>query len=138
GGWGGTSTTGRTGRPGRSGTRPDSGGWQAASRRPSPPPRASSGRCATSAAVSRPCGGCGSWPGGRSNAAGHPAAPSRRNVPDVPGADGGGAASPPVVIAGVVTYNRREVLLQALPAGDSQSRPPGAGGPVDNAATHRT
>jgi GT2 family glycosyltransferase len=109
-------------------------GWPGGSRRRSHPRRGSSGRCASSAAASWPCGGCASWPGGRWSVAG------QEGVPRV-GA-GGGRGAPlrdaPVVIAVVVTYNRRELLLEALAAVHSQSRAPDAVFVVDNASTDET
>jgi hypothetical protein len=42
------------------------------------PRRGSSGPCASSAAVSRPCAGCASWRGGRWSAAGRAATPARQ------------------------------------------------------------
>ncbi|HWG64948.1 MAG TPA: glycosyltransferase [Streptosporangiaceae bacterium] len=55
----------------------------------------------------------------------------------MPGADGRPAAGtePPRVIAVVVTYNRRELLLESLAAVHAQSRPPDAVIVVDNAST---
>ena len=51
------------------------------------------------------------------------------NGPGAPGRDS------PVVIAVVVTYNRRQLLLEALAAVHSQSRAPDAVIVVDNASS---
>ncbi|HLQ52917.1 MAG TPA: glycosyltransferase [Streptosporangiaceae bacterium] len=48
------------------------------------------------------------------------------------------AGDPPRVIAVVVTYNRQQLLLEALAAVHSQSRPPDAVIVVDNASTDET
>jgi len=58
-------------------------------------------------------------------------------VPDLPDGDGR-PASPPRVIAVVVTYNRRDLLLEALAAVHGQSRAPDAVIVVDNASTDET
>jgi rhamnopyranosyl-N-acetylglucosaminyl-diphospho-decaprenol beta-1,3/1,4-galactofuranosyltransferase len=64
-------------------------------------------------------------------------------MPDAPAApDGGGPAAtagqPPRVIAVVVTYNRRELLLESLAAVAAQTRPADAVIVVDNASTDGT
>jgi GT2 family glycosyltransferase len=61
----------------------------------------------------------------------------------VPGVAAGGASpvprrDTPVVVAVVVTYNRRELLLEALAAVHAQSRAPDAVIVVDNASTDET
>jgi rhamnopyranosyl-N-acetylglucosaminyl-diphospho-decaprenol beta-1,3/1,4-galactofuranosyltransferase len=65
---------------------------------------------------------------------------SHRNIRSVGEGSGPGAPgrNPPVVIAVVVTYNRRQLLLEALAAVHSQSRAPDAVIVVDNASTDGT
>ena len=61
-------------------------------------------------------------------------------MPSIPEAGGHAAAGPhpPRVVAVVVTYNRRELLLEALAAVHAQSRAPDAVIVVDNASTDGT
>ena len=108
-----------------------SGGWSWASA----PGRGSSGLVRElSSRHLRPCAGCASWPGGNSSG------PGPGDVPSMPEAGGRPAARPrpPRVIAVVVTYNRRQLLLEALAAVHSQSRAPDAVIVVDNASTDQT
>src|SRR5262249_42642203 len=67
----------------------------------------------------------------------HPRRPGADGDPAGPGSDGEGGKrlDPPRVIAVVVTYNRRELLLEALAAVQAQSRAPDAVIVVDNAST---
>ena len=60
-------------------------------------------------------------------------------MPSAPGGRGAAAAGqPPRVVAVVVTYNRRELLLEALAAVQAQTRPADAVIVVDNASTDGT
>ena len=61
-------------------------------------------------------------------------------MPSIPEAGGRAATGPhpPRVVAVVVTYNRRELLLEALAAVQAQSRAPDAVIVVDNASTDGT
>jgi len=84
-------------------------------------------------------------PDGKPHAARRDAGPASRAAiiqgsPDVAERAGAGAPGrdPPVVIAVVVTYNRRQLLLEALAAVHSQSRAPDAVIVVDNASTDGT
>src|SRR5215472_4889404 len=137
--WWSASTAERSRRPGRSPARAGRAGWSAGSSQPSRPRRGSSARCASSAAGPPPCAACASWPGRSSNAAAYRAA-GHRGVPSM--ADGhqppAAPQDAPRVIAVVVTYNRRELLLESLAAVHAQSRPPDAVIVVDNASTDET
>ena len=77
---------------------------------------------------------CGSWPGGPSSATGP------EGTPRVTGGDSRQASEPdrPRVVAVVVTFNRRDLLLESLAAVTAQSRAPDTVIVVDNASTDGT
>ena len=119
--WWPTSTA-RSTRRGRAKTGAGPGS-PAGSSRLSRRPRGSSGRYARSAAGPRPCAGCASWCGGSLSG---------------PGPGDGPRWTSLGVIAVVVTYNRRDLLLEALAAVSAQTRAPDAVIVVDNASSDGT